>query len=67
MFFFQQRAERKKQAIYIIDVYFIGNENLIVENEKPTVFIDRSVDPSPVRFSFFRISFFLIIHLEIDG
>ncbi|CAF3536035.1 unnamed protein product [Rotaria sordida] len=35
------RNNRQRSAIYIIDAYFIGNENMLVQNKRPIVFMDR--------------------------
>ncbi|CAF1175347.1 unnamed protein product [Didymodactylos carnosus] len=39
--FREGRTLRQKPAIYIIDAYFIGNENILMNNKGPVVFIDR--------------------------
>ncbi|CAF4695389.1 unnamed protein product [Rotaria sp. Silwood1] len=35
------RTNRKRSAIYIIDAYFIANENILFQNGRPIVFMDR--------------------------
>ncbi|CAF0789150.1 unnamed protein product [Didymodactylos carnosus] len=35
------RTLRKKSAIYIVDAYFIGDENILMNNERPVVFMER--------------------------
>ncbi len=38
---FQGQNTRKRSAIYIIDAYFIANENMLFQNGRPIVFMDR--------------------------
>ncbi|UJR28824.1 hypothetical protein I4U23_010048 [Adineta vaga] len=35
------RNNRLRSVIYVIDAYFIGNENMLLQNGKPAVFMDR--------------------------
>jgi hypothetical protein len=40
-FLFKEKNTRQRSAIYIIDAYFIGNENMLFQDRRPTVFMDR--------------------------
>lgn len=38
---FGDGGNRTRMAIYVIDAYFIANENLLYQNGRPTIFMDR--------------------------
>lgn len=37
----ESRNDRARQTIYLIDAFFIGKENLMIHNGRPTIFTDR--------------------------